>query len=200
VVGLGESEAADPFSGGELRQIFLLLCVAAEFVNRIHDQTRLHRHRGAVAAVDAFDLARDEPVADIVDASAAVTLERRAEEAHLAHFVHDLAMEFFVPVGLQHAGHQFFLAVGAGRIAHHALVAGQLIVEEQRVFPLECRFGGGDRCGHALLLIQCNALEVLEFNLFLAAMQVLPACRRESPGPTYPMPPNSVSRRCPWQI
>ena len=38
----------------------------------------------AVAAIDALDLAGDQAVADVVDAGAAVAVERGAEEAQLA--------------------------------------------------------------------------------------------------------------------
>ena len=56
---------------------------------------------GAVARVDALDLARDEAVAHVVDAGAAVAVDGRAEEAELAHLVQDLAVEFLVAMRLE---------------------------------------------------------------------------------------------------
>ena len=74
VIGLGEAEAADEFAGRELRQIFAPLRLAAVGVDRVHHQRRLHRHRRAIAGIDALDLARDQAVGDIAEAGAAVFL------------------------------------------------------------------------------------------------------------------------------
>ena len=62
VVGLGKAEAADPFAGRELRQVFLALRLSAIGVDRIHHQRRLHAHHRAIAGVDVLDLARDQSV------------------------------------------------------------------------------------------------------------------------------------------
>ena len=82
----------------------------AERVDRIHHQRRLHGKRRAVAGIDPLHLARDQAVADVVHAGAAVAFQGGAEEAHLAHLVHDLAVEFFLPVRHQHAREQLVLA------------------------------------------------------------------------------------------
>src|SRR6185437_1428643 len=66
---------------------------------------------------------------------------------HLAHLVHDLAMEFLVPVGFQHARHQLVLAVFLRGIADRALVLAELGIEAQRVIPLERREATGLRGG-----------------------------------------------------
>ena len=68
---------------------FCLLLLRAECPDRIHHQRRLHGKRRAVAGIDPLDLARDQAVADVVDAGAAIALQRGAEETHLAHLVHD---------------------------------------------------------------------------------------------------------------
>src|SRR6185437_4942196 len=99
VIGLGQAEAADMFAGRQLRQVFLALRLGAEGVDRIHHQRGLHAHRRAVAAVDALDLAGNEAVADISDIGAAIALDGRAEEAELAHLVHDLAVEALLAEG-----------------------------------------------------------------------------------------------------
>src|SRR5260221_6731484 len=54
------------------------------------------------------------------------TLFRSAVEALLAERALD-------------ARHELALGVGAGAAAHHALVLGQLVLEEQRVLPVESR-------------------------------------------------------------
>ena len=46
----------------------------AELVDRHHHQRGLHAHHRAVAGVDALDFARDQAVADVVEARAAVLL------------------------------------------------------------------------------------------------------------------------------
>src|SRR6185369_7394879 len=72
VVGLGEAEAADPFAAREPREVFLLRLRIPELVDRQHHQGGLHAHHGAIARVDALDLARDQAVADVAEAGAAV--------------------------------------------------------------------------------------------------------------------------------
>src|SRR5260221_9037953 len=57
------------------------------------------------------------------------TLFRSAVEALLAERALD-------------ARHELALGVGAGAAAHHALVLGQLVLEEQRVLPVESRLVG----------------------------------------------------------
>src|SRR5205814_9087781 len=70
--------------------------------------------------------------------------------AERAHLVHDLAIELLVPVGLDDARHQFVLAVVARSIADRDLLLGELIVEEERVLPVERLGVGGDASGGAL--------------------------------------------------
>ncbi len=60
-----------------------------------------------------------------------------AEKTQLAHFRHDFPVKNLVPVGFQHSGHQFALAVIMGRITNHALVFGELGFQQQRIFPVE---------------------------------------------------------------
>jgi hypothetical protein len=47
-----------------------------------------------------------------------------------------------VAEGFQHARGQLVLAVGAGGVAHLALVLGQLVVQQQGVVPVENGLGG----------------------------------------------------------
>ncbi len=93
-VGLGQAEAADQLASGQPRQPFALLLFGAVGVDRVHDERRLDAHRRAIAAVDPLDLARHQPVADIIEAGAAIFgRDRRPEQAELAHLGHDLAVE-----------------------------------------------------------------------------------------------------------
>src|SRR5258708_21667356 len=70
--GLGQPETADPFTRRQLRQVLVALILRAVGVDRVHHEARLDRHRRAVAAVDALYRARDEAVADIAEAGAAI--------------------------------------------------------------------------------------------------------------------------------
>ncbi len=168
VIRLGQAEAADPFAGGELRQVFLPLRLGAEGMDRVHHQRALHAHGRAIAAVDAFDLAGDEAVADIADAGAAIALDGRPEESERAHLVHDLAVEALLAERALDARHELALRIGARAVAHHALVLGQLLLEEQRVLPVEARLVGaagrrlaGGLGGHRHILLLTERAERL---------------------------------------
>ena len=138
VVGLREPEAADPFAGCELGEVFLALRVRAIGVDRVHDEGGLHAHGGAVAAVHSLDLAGGQAIADIGETGASIFLGQGKPQHPLrAHLVHDLAMEDFVAVRLFHARKQLFLAISAGAIAHHALFLGKLLLKKKRVLPVE---------------------------------------------------------------
>ena len=116
----------------------------------MHDQRGLHAHRRAVARIDALDLARHQAVGRVVGGGAAVFLgQGGAQQAKRAELVHDLAIELLVAVGLQHARHQLVLAVVAGRIADRDLLLGELVVEEERVLPVERLGIGADALGGA---------------------------------------------------
>ena len=65
----------------------LPLRLAAVRVDREHHERALHAHHRPVARVDALDLARDQAVADVIEARAAVFgRQRRAEQPERAHF------------------------------------------------------------------------------------------------------------------
>ena len=160
MVGLGQAEAADDLAGREPRQVFLALLLGAVGVDRMHDQARLHRHRRAVAAIDALHFARDQAVGDVVGAGAAIAVDGGAEQAERAQLVHDLAIELLVPVRLQHPRHQLVLGIAARGVAHHALFLGQLVLEQERVFPVKFGFALGLGV-HGRLLIVLWSLAVV---------------------------------------
>ncbi|MGY4297708.1 hypothetical protein ACVWXN_005803 [Bradyrhizobium sp. i1.4.4] len=137
-VGLGETEAADPFAAGELRQVLLALVLVAIGVDRVHHQRGLHRVHRAIAGIDPLDLARDEAVGDVARIGTAIFLrQRNADQAELAHLVEDLAVGLLLEIRLGDARQQLVLGIGARGVAHHALVFGELLVEQERIVPLE---------------------------------------------------------------
>jgi hypothetical protein len=104
---LGSVRPKQPIAlaAGQLRQVLLLRRLVAECLNRHHHQAALHTHHAAVARVDALDLARHQPVADIVQSRAAVLLgDGRAEQAELAHLAEDRRVGLLVAEGLLHRG------------------------------------------------------------------------------------------------
>ncbi|KQY88091.1 hypothetical protein ASD25_21240 [Brevundimonas sp. Root1423] len=98
---------------------------------------------------DGLDLARDQAIGDVADRGAAVLFRQHgAEEAHLAQFGHDGAVEGLVAEGLDHAGQQLLAGVGPGRVLDHPLVVGQPARQVQRVVPAEGLVGSGGAVGH----------------------------------------------------
>ena len=147
VVGLGQAEAADPLAARQLGQVFLLLRLGAELIDRHHHQRGLHAHHRAVARIDPLDFARHQAVADVVQARAAVGFgDRRPQQPQLAHLVEDRTVGLLVPESLQHPRRQPLLAVAVGGVAHRALVVAELGVELQRVVPDEFGVAGHGGC------------------------------------------------------
>jgi 3'-phosphoadenosine 5'-phosphosulfate sulfotransferase (PAPS reductase)/FAD synthetase len=116
-------------------------------VNRVHDEARLDRHRRAIAAVDPLDRAGDQSVADIAKSGAAIFVgDRRAEQPQRAHLAHDLAVEPFLHISGGHARLQLLLGIALRRVADEPLLVGQLVIEIERVLPVErqdCRLTHG---------------------------------------------------------
>jgi len=65
----------------------------------------------------------------------------RAEQAQLAEFAHDLAVEPFVEIGRRHPREQLLLREAFGGIAHEAFLVAQLVIEVERVGPVERKDG-----------------------------------------------------------
>ena len=141
-IGLGEAEAADPFAGGEFRQVFLALVLVAIGIDRMHHQRRLHRIHRAVAGIDPLDLARHQAVGDVAGVGAAIFFRQRdADQAEFAHLVENLAVGLLFQIRLGDARQQLVLRIGARGVADHALVFGELLVEHERIVPLEIHRG-----------------------------------------------------------
>ena len=144
-VRLGQAEAADEFARGELRQVLLALLFRAVGEDGIHDERGLHRHHRAIAGVHRLDFARDEAIADIAGADAAIFFRNgHAEQAEFAHFAEDRGIGVLVEIGVDHARLKLFLRIGMRGVADHALVFGQLIAEQEGVVPLEAGLGRVD--------------------------------------------------------
>ncbi len=138
VVGLGQAEAADQLSFREPRQVLLLLGFGAELVDRRHDERALHAHRRPVARIHALQLARDQPVAHVVDSGTAVFGRKRGpQESERAHLAEKRRIGLLVAERLQDAGLQFVPRERARRIAHHALRLRELRFEQERIVPGE---------------------------------------------------------------
>jgi hypothetical protein len=129
-------------------------------VDRVHDQGRLHAHHGAVAGIDALDLAGNQAVADVIDAGAAVALDRRTEEPELAHLAEDRRVRLLVAEGIADAGREAVLRVGAGALGDHALLIRKLRVQLEGILPVHAAPALARRraaldCGHRVLPRAC---------------------------------------------
>jgi hypothetical protein len=112
----------------------------------------LHRQGRAEAGIDALDLARNQPIGDIAEARAAISLRNgRAEQAEFAHLADHTRIVFFLAVGHEHARKQFVLGVIARGVAHHPLFLGQFTFEIERILPFEGGVLDLDRFAFALL-------------------------------------------------
>jgi hypothetical protein len=107
-------------------------------VDRVHDEARLDRHCRAVAAIHPLDRARDQSVADVAETGAAIFIrDGCAEQAQCAHFLHDLPVEPLFEIGRGHSGLQLLVRVSFRGVADEPLLIGQLLVETERILPVE---------------------------------------------------------------
>ena len=137
-IGLGQAEAADEGAAGESREIFLALLLRAVSVDRVHDERALDRHGRAVAAIDALHGAGDEAVADIAEAGAAIFRRNgRAKQAEFAHFGENGAVEILFEISVRDARLQLVLGVGLRGVADEPFLVGQLMVQIERIRPVE---------------------------------------------------------------
>ena len=112
-----------PFCIGGSQVCFLL--VAAELVNRIHAQARLHADKAAHARVAALEFLRHQAVFHVAHAGAAVALERRAEESQVGHGLHQFAREAPGAVAFLDDGNQVVFDELARGVADEALFVGE---------------------------------------------------------------------------
>src|SRR4029079_19214866 len=89
-----------------------------------------------------LDRARDQAIADVAEAGAAIFVRNgRTEQPELAHFGQDRAVEIFVQVSAGDARLQLLLRIAFGGVADEALLVGQLMVEIERIRPVERKDG-----------------------------------------------------------
>ena len=136
-IRLGQPEAAENLALRHLRQILLLLLLAAEGVDGIHAQRRLHADERAHAAVAALQFLRHQAVLHRRHARAAVALEAGAVEAQLAHGLDQLLGEAAVAVALLDDGNEVVFDELARIVADQPLVVAEQRVELDEIHALE---------------------------------------------------------------
>ena len=107
----------------------ILLLVAAESVDGVHDQRRLHADEGAHAGVAALQFLRDQAVFDIRHAGAAIAMQRCAEEAEIGHGLDQFARKAAGAIALLDDGDEIVFDELAGGVADQALVVVQQGIE-----------------------------------------------------------------------
>ena len=131
MIRFGQAEAADGFAARQRRQVLLLLRFGAELIYRQHHQRGLHAHHGAETGIDALDFARNQPVAHIVEAAAAVALgDGGTQKTDAAHFLEYAGIGVLAAKRLEHARRQLALSVIARRIPNHFFLIRQLRIEQ----------------------------------------------------------------------
>ena len=159
VIGLGQAEASDPLAGREPRQVLALLLLGAEFVDRHHHQRGLDAHHRAIAGIHRLDLARDQAIADVVEAGATVLFGNgRAEQAEFAHLVEDVAIGMLVAKCVLDPWLKALGGVGEGGLPHHPFLFAQLLRQIEGVVPIED--AGGGVC-HVFLLVRARSHRVM---------------------------------------
>ncbi len=86
---------------------------------------------------DPLELARDQPISDVVSGCAAIGFDGRAEPAARAKLGDDLAVEALVARGLDDARKQALGAISAHGVTQFALFVVELICELQWIGPVE---------------------------------------------------------------
>jgi hypothetical protein len=104
---------------------WFFLFVAAEGINRIHHQPRLHADEAAHAGVAALQFLRHQAVFDVAHAGAAVALERRAKKSQLGHGLDQFAGKAAGAVALLDDGNEVVFDELARGIAHQAFFVGE---------------------------------------------------------------------------
>jgi hypothetical protein len=124
-VRLGETEAADHFTLGHARQPLLFLLFAAEGIDGIHAQARLHGDEAAQARIAAFEFLADQAIGDAVEAGAAVAVEGAAEQAEFRYAGDQFTGKAFVFEAIADDGQDLVIDEAGDRVLHHLFVFAQ---------------------------------------------------------------------------
>lgn len=100
VIGFRQTEGAEKPAPCHRPQKILLLLRRPELVDATHDQGRLNRHAGTVAAIHTLDCPRYQTSRHGGYTSAAIPLEVGAQKTQLAHLGKNVSIEVLVAVGL----------------------------------------------------------------------------------------------------
>ncbi len=144
-VRFGQAEAADLFARLHHREPGLLLLVAAEGVDGIHGQRRVHADERADAAVAALQFLHDQSVFDIRHPGAAVAFEAGAIEAQVCHGLDQFLGEAAGAVAFLDDGDEVVLDKLAGGVADQAFFVREQGVEFEEINSPELD-------GHQLLI------------------------------------------------
>jgi hypothetical protein len=124
----------------------LLLLVAPEGVDRIHDQGALHRGEGSDPAVAPLQLLHDEAVGDVIEPGAAILLRQvGAEQAQLGHAGNQLFGELPFYICVADDGNQVLVHPGSHGVADSSLLLGEEGVKVEEVDPGELGCAGRRR-------------------------------------------------------
>src|SRR5436190_156235 len=136
-----KSEATDFFALREERQPFVLLLVAAERINGIHHQRRLHADERSHSAVAALQLLHYQSVFNIGHARTSIALKAGTEKSQVTEGLNQFARKTSFSVALLDDRDKIFLNEFPRIIADQPLVVGQQRVEidEVHTFEFDCR-------------------------------------------------------------
>ena len=134
MVCLGQPECAEDTPRGHVRQVALAVLLRPEGVDGGHRQRGLDGRERTIAGVGALQLLHDEAVGDGAEAGAPVAFQVRAEQAHLAHARDEFQRERALAEVRDDGRHRLRLDEAAHRVAHLALVVGELRFDVQQVY------------------------------------------------------------------
>src|SRR5712692_7366087 len=111
----------------------LLLFLAAEGIDRIHHQRRLHTDERAHTAVSTLQFLCNQAVFHIRHACATVALETGAEESQFSHRLHQFAGKAAGAVAVLNDGDEIVFNESTSGIADEALVVSEQRVEFEEI-------------------------------------------------------------------
>src|SRR6202041_3017033 len=123
----GQPEASDQFPLGHLRQVALLLFLAAVCINRVHRKRTLHRRERAQPRVARLELLHDQPVSYVVHTRASVALQISSEHPKLGHLWYEMHWEGFAREIALDQWQNLAVDEAFGSVTGHPLFVGQQV-------------------------------------------------------------------------